>query len=468
MKMTLSMTEQQHEQLSTHLFTGDGYESIAIVLCGRRQGDESHGLLIRHVHPIPSSSCPERTPENIRWPTDQLPEILNRAVKDNLAVLKIHSHPSGYAHFSKCDDRSDHEFFNFLKSWMDDDLPHVSAIMIPSGKIFARTLNRVGGFKALETVKVSGAEFKFWHSKDLIGVVPEFATRVAQAFDKGTYDILRRLKVGIVGCSGTGSLVVQMLTGNCVGHLVLVDPETVETKNLNRIPQATMEDARNGNLKVDVMARTINAVGMGTIAETYPTDICDPTVVRALASCDVLFGCVDSRDGRHLLNKLATFYLIPYFDIGVALEADGKGGIEQICGSAHYLEPGGSSLLSRGAITLEGIRADALFRSNPKEYTKLLGEGYIKGIIADKPAVMPVNMFYASLAVNDFMARLHPYRLEPNAEFNRQTISLSNGVHEHEEHPEPCPALSKHLGKGDTTPLLEMPVLSHHKEDAVA
>ena len=48
--------------------------------------------------------------------------------------------------------------------------------------------------------------------------------------------------------------------------------------------------------------------------------------VRAVAGCDVVFGCMDSIDGRHLLNKLATFYVIPYFDPSVKLEADGTGG----------------------------------------------------------------------------------------------------------------------------------------------
>ena len=108
-----------------------------------------------------------------------------------------------------------------------------------------------------------------------------------------------------------------------------------------------MEDAQRGRFKVDVAARAVDNMGLGTVVEKHPRNLFDPDTVRAVGSCDVVFGCMDSIDGRHLLNKLATFYVIPYFDLGVKLEADGRGGVDQVCGTVHYLQPGGSSLLSR-------------------------------------------------------------------------------------------------------------------------
>ncbi|MGZ3387313.1 MAG: ThiF family adenylyltransferase, partial [Isosphaeraceae bacterium] len=82
------------------------------------------------------------------------------------------------------------------------------------------------------------------------------------------------------------------------------------------------------------------------------------------------FGCMDGAEGRNLLNRLATFYCLPYFDVGVRLEADGHGGVSQVCGSVHYLQPGGSSLLSRGVIAAEDIEAEALRRTDPAEYER--------------------------------------------------------------------------------------------------
>ena len=214
----------------------------------------------------------------------------------------------------------------------------------------------------------------------------------------------------MVGCSGTGSPLVEQLARNCVGALVLVDPDRVEEKNLNRILNATMEDARLARLKVDVAARAIRAMDLGTVVETYPSSLFDPNTVRAVAGCDVVFGCMDSIDGRHLLNKLATFYLLPYFDLGVKLEADGRGGVDQVCGTVHYLQPGGSSLLSRHVYTMDQVRAAGLYRTDPAAYRAQLDDGYIRGVQEDRPAVVQLNSLLASLAINEFLARLHPYR----------------------------------------------------------
>src|SRR5262249_21670965 len=150
----------------------------------------------------------------------------------------------------------------------------------------------------------------------------------------------------------------------------------------------------------------------------------DREAVTEIADCDVVFGCMDSVDGRHLLNKLATFYGIPYFDLGVKLEADGKGSVDQVCGTVHYIKPGGSSLLSRRVYTTEQVRAAGFARTDPRAYKRQVKEGYIRGIAEDRPAVIQLNSLVASLAVNELLARLHPYRIDPNGDYAVHRISL--------------------------------------------
>jgi hypothetical protein len=87
-----------------------------------------------------------------------------------------------------------------------------------------------------------------------------------------------------------------------------------------------------------------------------------------VAACDVVFGCMDGVEGRHILNRLATFYIIPYFDVGARLDADGAGGIDRIAGAVHYLQPGLSSLLSRGVYNMVRVDAEAMRRTNPEMY----------------------------------------------------------------------------------------------------
>jgi hypothetical protein len=290
-----------------------------------------------------------------------------------------------------------------------------------------------------------------------------FVRRHAQAFGTATTEVLRKLRIAVVGVSGTGDPVVEELMRLGVGELVLVDPEPVEELNLNRILHASMDDAVAGRHKVDAAAAAVRRAGLGTDVVTFPRNLRASDVVRAVSTSDVVFGCMDSAEGRHLLNRLATFYLLPYIDVGVRLEADGHGGISQICGSVHWLQPGGSSLLSRGVISLDEVRAEGLRRQAPEEYERRRRERYIKGVREARPAVVSVNMTFAGLAVSELLARIHPYRDDGNAPYARLTVSLTQVRFEHAPDGQPCALLARHVGRGDTAPLLDDPELTEEE-----
>jgi hypothetical protein len=397
----------------------------------------------------------------VRWRTEEfLPPLLDEARQRGLALVKVHSHLGGTAGFSEWDDRADRDLFRSVYGWVDSDEPHGSTVMLPGGRMFGRVVSPEGDLRPFTAIKVAGDDLHFWPAGTDRSEVPEFGLRIAQAFGEGTYRLLRRLRAAVVGCSGTGSLVVEQLARNSVGGLVLVDPDRAERKNLNRIPQETMEDALRKTFKVDVLERAVAAMGLGTAVDPIPRDLFHPEAVRAVAACDVVFGCMDSVDGRHLLNRLCAFYVLPYFDLGVKLVADGRGGIEQVCGTVHYVQPGGSSLLSRHLYTLEQVRAAGMRREDPAGYAEQRKAGYIEGVDEDRPAVISVNMLVAALAVNEFLARIHPFRLEPNGEFAIHRISLSHGIYEHEPDGEPCSLMARYVGWGDYDPPLGQPELS--------
>ena len=454
--VSLTMTDRQHAELHAHLFPGDGKEAIALLLCARAQSADRTRLMVRSVHPIPYERC-DRAPDRVTWPTDMLPELLAQASRYGWSLFKIHGHVA-FDRFSEIDDASDRALFGDFHAWAPG--PHGSAVMLDCGRVFGRTVSAENGFSPLHHVNVVGDDLPYWPGATFAEAVPEHARRVAQSFGAGTYQQLRRLRVAVVGCSGTGSVVIDQLSRNCVGALVLVDPDRVEDKNLNRIVNSRREDAANARHKVDVLADAIDALAFGTVVERYPVSLFDAQAIEAVASCDVVFGCMDSVDGRHLLNRLATFYQLAYLDLGVKLEADGHGGVDQVCGTVHFLKPGGSSLFSRNVYSLEQVRAAGLMRADPVAYQDLRERGYIKGVAEDRPAVIQLNSLIASLAVNELLARLHPYRLDPNGDFAVHRISLSHGIYEHLDDGETCQLFARHVGRGDVTPLLDMPELS--------
>jgi hypothetical protein len=109
--------------------------------------------------------------------------------------------------------------------------------------------------------------------------------------------------------------------------------------------------------------------------------------VHCVAECDVIFGCVDTAEGRNLANRIASYYVIPFIDVGVRLVADGRGNVDSIAGAVNYYKPGGSTLLERGAISSEQIRAEETRRTNPDLYRELRRQRYIQGVDEERPAV---------------------------------------------------------------------------------
>ena len=457
----LRLTAPQHDQLKDHLFPQDGCEAVAFALCGRVAGPSRIGFVVRQVYPIPYHDC-VRLPDRVEWHTRALQPLLELAARREMAVVKIHSHPGGLRRFSELDDNADRDLFDSVYGWMETSAPHASVIMLPTGELIGRIVQPDGGFKTIESISAIGDEIVSWHEvndnqpRDAVGV------RAVQTFGQGTISNLKGLSVAVVGCSGTGSLVIEQLIHYQVGRLVLVDPDIVEDKNRNRIPYTTPADARDSRLKVDVLSDAAAAAGLGTVVEPYGRNVLDAEVVHAISECDVILGCVDTVEGRHVLNQIATFYLLPYIDVGVRLDADGHGGVNQIVGTVNYLQPGRSSLFTRGLYTMEQLRAEGMKRTNPEEYRKLLKEKYIKGVNEDRPAVISVNMFYASMAVNELLARLHPYRDDPNSTFASYCVSLTQALIYRREESEyqVDSGLAKHTGRGDCVPLLDRPDLT--------
>lgn len=464
MKIKLSLTYEQHQEVKNHIFPGDGKEAAGLLLCGRRVGTENHRLMVYKFIPIPHDICTLRDEQALSWPTSFIIPHLQQAIKEELAIVKIHSHPTGFSQFSQTDDASDASLFPCIYGWTENSLPHGSAIMIPDGRIFGRVIHKNGRKQAIDSICVIGDRLSFW-SGDREDLEPaKFMSKNLQTFGEETYKIMGNLTVAIVGCSGTGSVIIEQLLRHGVGHLIVIDPDYLESKNLNRILNTTVSDI--GKAKVDIIRDFIQRSGLGTTVTVLDTHIGDIRAIKAVAEADLVFGCVDSIDGRYVLNRISTFYSQPYFDVGVKLEADGKGGVSQVCGSVHYVRPGKSSLKTRGVFNDDDLRAAMLKRFAPAHYDELAKSKYIKGAQENRPAVISLNMNIASLAILDFLSRIHGFRHDPE-ECARITISHTAGFMLHfpeDEVGEVDTILKKFVGRGDTSPILQMPAI-HKKEE---
>lgn len=458
MDFSLTLTNEQHTHLQAALFPGDGLEAAAILLCGTAAGRQRHRLIVQSVHPIPLTECSVRSPNQLTWNTEYIVPYLEQALDKGLAVVKVHSHPGGYAQFSQIDDDNDRVTLPAIDAWVErDDVIHGSAVMLPDGRVFGRVLGFHEQFQPFQVVNVVGDDLLYWYHAPEVRA-SEFAASHIQMFGERTFAMLRQLSVAIVGCSGTGSPVVEQLARYGVGQLTLVDDDIIETRNLNRVLNATQQDADLRRPKVDVLGDIVEKMGTGTTVRRLQANLYSSETIKAVSECDVIFGCMDTVDGRYLLNQLATYYSIPYIDLGVRIDADTRsdhsGDIQSIGGGVHYLKPG-QSLISRHLFDMEDVVAAGRKRKDPASYAKELQDGYIRGAPVRRPAVISLNMAVASLGVIELLARLHPFRYGSNKAYEHVQVDLMDISMTADPAPEHDSRLCAKIGLGDRKPLLD-------------
>ncbi len=450
MGVILRMTGRQHAEIKSHVLSADGKEAGSLVLCTPVLRGEATILLVKRIINIPYAACIKRTPTYLSWPTEEfLVPLYEDLERENLSLVMLHSHPTGFEDFSNLDDQNDLKILPRLIHCIAGTQPHGSAIMLPSGIIKARVFEQNGGFMPIEKIIVAGEDIGVFTAEIKSSDTPEYIKKSSQVYGAATTNIMRRLKIGIVGCSGTGSPLIELLLRYHVGELLLIDFDKIEESNLNRMLMSRVKDVSDGRLKVERYAEWVTETGLPTKVQVINGKVPSDTTTDALAECDIIFGCVDNAVARHALNKISCSYLIPYFDLGVAIKPDKKnGGVRQAVAKCHYIQPDQSCLLDRGAFSSERLRDENFRRDDPAFYKELKAAGYTQDA-NDIQAVMVLTMQAAIMGVDDLMARIGKFRLDSNRHFDEQERSFTHGYYEHKEHSSNNVALRLFIGTGD-------------------
>ncbi len=97
-----------------------------------------------------------------------------------------------------------------------------------------------------------------------------------------------------------------------------------------------------GTSKAVLARRLIKAVAPDAQVEMLGRHLQAPGVLGRLKSADLLVGCVDNDGARLILDEFALAYAIPYFDLGVGIDVEGKMGESRPLGGGWQLScPGG-------------------------------------------------------------------------------------------------------------------------------
>jgi hypothetical protein len=215
------------------------------------------------------------------------------------------------------------------------------------------------------------------------------------------------MRVALVGASGTGSLIIELLLRAGVGEVVIFEFDVIKDHNLNRILYARRRDADANVGKGDRIKEGIDETGLSTtITIIEGGDITNERVALELRGCDFIFGCVDNQDWpRLVMTEVAFQYLIPFIDLGTEIGID-ELGVQSLDSRVSYIAPNGPCLLCSGIVTEERVRIEGL---EPDEKTRVLAMGYTKDVRMDAPAVMDLNMRAASYSMLVLRHLLQPF-----------------------------------------------------------
>jgi molybdopterin/thiamine biosynthesis adenylyltransferase len=413
----LTLQDRHLHQLNELVLQTPEVEGAAYVLFGisRIKSDpwdrRSRLRLLSHdVAAIPPEDFQSRGRDHVTWSTQSFVRALRRAKTEDLVVGIVHSHPKGPTEFSEQDQRNEAELLKLARNRNGRDTILVSVVMTASGSLVGQVWLADKHAEPARAVRVIGRRLTL-HVRETIEAKATM-TRQSLVLGHRVNAQLRGLRVGVVGCGGTGSATAMLLARLGVGQLVLFDEDIVESSNLNRLHGARQSDADAMRPKVDVLSQEIASLGLGVRVVPMRRWIGDTSCRDALKSCDVIFGCTDDHDGRLLLNRLAYFYLIPVIDVGLAIVPDERreGRVRELSGRTTLLAPGGPCLLCRDIVDPIRAREEDLRRRSPEEYERQKREAYVQGDGNPAPAVVTFTTATACMAVDELLDGLSDFR----------------------------------------------------------
>jgi hypothetical protein len=412
-------------------------------------------LLATAIEPVPEHAYLNRSRRQLLISSDGYVSALGRAEAEGFTALWLHTHVGRGARPqpSRHDDHVDAQLQEVFQIRAGADRYGSVVVAGSPGELhFTGRIDLGGGYIPIDRIVVVGSRIHVMSSDDSIEqrIDPSFDRNI-RALGGDIQRALGSLRVGIVGCGGTGSAVAEELVRLGVRNFALCDPDHLSASNVTRVYGSRPDDV--GRPKVEVLAAHLRAIAPDAEVAAMRSSIVAEAVAREFANVDVVFGCTDDNAGRLVLSRLSSFLLVPLFDCGVLL-SDRDGRIDGIFGRVTVLHPGAACLVCRGRIDLRRAAAEAL---TPTERRRRTDEGYAPALPGVEPAVVAYTTVVAATAVGELLERLIGYGESP------APSEILLRIHDREvstNHQSPreghyCDPAAGKLGRGVTAPFLE-------------
>lgn len=337
---------------------------------------------------------------------ERLLEIDRRLDVDTM--IDVHTHPFSKDNvwFSSTDDRDEINFVQYLDS--------EAANIFYASIVFSQTdykarywflqNNRVINVPAfIKTQKVSesvpSSDEKFISEKKSKIEIGEMFNRsvLALGLDKMRL-IAGDQKISVIGVGGIGSIIAEHLIHMGFHHINLIDFDTLEISNLNRIVAATYDDAIKQRIKVEAIRDNLLKINPKAKINAVNKNVFDPSVEKIIADSDWLMVATDNHASRFHIQQLAFKYYVPFITAGVNITVEDEKIID-MSGEVILIRMGDRVCLS----CLNRLKPNEIYKEiHPDKTVRegLVRKGYVQGADVKEPAVKTLNTMMATLATD--------------------------------------------------------------------
>ena len=395
MKYSVVIPEILQEQLSRHLIRQDGQEDLCFALYNPSKGNTRYSGAIKEI--ILPRKGERQIHGNVSFNPEYYDRVCSLALEKGCGICFMHSHPGpGWQGMSRDDIEAEKMLAPRIKA--TTGLPLLGMTTgndeTWSARFWIKSAPSVYERNWCANVRVVGKRLRiYFHEQQM--PTPRFGkefSRTVSAWGDKKQAILSRLKVGIVGLGSVGSIVAEALYKTGIRNIGLIDFDTIELKNLDRLQGIGRRSI--GRLKVDVIKKRLNKQRLfqRSLIEACPFSIIEEDGLRKALDCDILFCCVDRPWPRYILNCLSYVNCIPVIDGGIDTAINKRqDNIDYARWKAHAVGPGRICLNCLGQYKSEDVSV---------EQSGLLEDpNYIKNLPKDHFINRGENVFAFSLGV---------------------------------------------------------------------
>lgn len=310
-----------NNDLISHLIRKDKQEDLVFALWNPSEGNQRFTALIKMA--IWPKKDDRNIHGNVSFNASYFKRVCSIAVKEKCGIALLHSHiGNGWQAMSTDDILAELKIAETTETFTG--LPLVGLTVSRDGMWSARVWSYNNVTKKFKhqwanNVRIVGKEFDVHYTDSLNQPVifEEYFKRTAIVWGQENHKKIARLNIGIVGLGSVGSMVAESLARMGMQNITLIDFDTIEKHNLDRLVGSTKKDLTR--LKTEIATREIkkSATAQKCTIIQSPYKISKEIAYRTALDCDIIFSCVDKPRARYILNHLAFNHLIPIIDGGL-------------------------------------------------------------------------------------------------------------------------------------------------------